>query len=106
MAASEQVREIIATALRHIVNHNAVPADGTAAEIILAAINNAGLEVRPKAGICHVCKNPTDFCCSDCAIDLGANVYVCVNEACRRAHDLKCPHQLEKLVKSLRVVKP
>lgn len=43
------------------------------------------------AGKCHVCKEPTEMCCSDCAIDLGASVYVCGKRECREHHDTHCP---------------
>jgi hypothetical protein len=40
---------------------------------------------------CHICKQVTDLCCSDCAIDLGAKVYVCWRYECRNNHEMKCP---------------
>ena len=40
---------------------------------------------------CHSCGDETELCCSDCAIDLGARVYVCRKKECRDYHDTKCP---------------
>ncbi len=45
---------------------------------------------------CHVCGEQTDLCCSDCAIDLAAKVYVCSKRDCRVYHDTKCPGTREK----------
>lgn len=40
---------------------------------------------------CTVCAERTSYCCSDCAIDGAGKVYVCINDACRSAHEQKHP---------------
>lgn len=50
----------------------------------------AGEEPKPKNSVCHVCKTPTEFACSDCRINFSATVYVCGTRACRMEHDRKC----------------
>lgn len=39
---------------------------------------------------CHVCGDATNLCCSDCAINFGASVYVCSKSSCRDEHEIKC----------------
>jgi hypothetical protein len=44
------------------------------------------------SGPCSVCGDITEYCCSDCKIDKGVDVYVCTKPACRDAHDKVCSH--------------
>lgn len=50
---------------------------------------------------CHVCREQTLFACSDCAINLGATVYVCAEPKCRYEHDARCSARLEVTVSAL-----
>lgn len=45
-------------------------------------------------GQCHICNEPTNLCCSDCAITLGAHVYVCNKQLCSDEHEHCCPQKL------------
>lgn len=40
---------------------------------------------------CTVCDERTNYCCSDCAIDIGGKIYVCTKDACRTEHEKKHP---------------
>jgi hypothetical protein len=37
--------------------------------------------------LCHICDERTELKCSDCAINLKAEVYVCENSKCRDEHE-------------------
>lgn len=39
---------------------------------------------------CHICGSSTLMCCSDCAINFSAKVYVCSKPSCRDEHQRKC----------------
>jgi len=48
-----------------------------------------------KLGTCTGCGEPTDFACSDCAIENdgdGKTIPVCPRAECRRKHDEVCAH--------------
>ena len=45
---------------------------------------------------CHVCGNDTQMACSDCRIDFGVSIHVCMKPECITAHELKCPHELKE----------
>lgn len=50
---------------------------------------------------CRVCDAETELACSDCAIDLGATVYVCKKKTCRDYHEKKCGQSLRAQVADL-----
>lgn len=44
-----------------------------------------------KAKPCSVCGKQTCYCCSDCQIERHETVFVCVDSACRDAHEKAHP---------------
>jgi hypothetical protein len=44
-------------------------------------------QVRRSSGHCHICDKRTELKCSDCAINLRAEVFVCENPKCRDEHE-------------------
>jgi hypothetical protein len=46
---------------------------------------------RPGIGPCSVCGRDTVMCCSDCAIERGATVYVCPRFDCMDKHEKANP---------------
>lgn len=36
---------------------------------------------------CSVCGKDTCYCCSDCMIERGEKIFVCINSKCRDAHE-------------------
>ena len=94
------INELSVDALRTLLDH--AIQNGTVERWARGALEwaaHADREINRLAGLyheafgptkCHVCSTGTWTCCSNCAVNFGAKVYVCSNRECREAHERMC----------------